>query len=976
MNGGTRKLAMKGSSPPSALRTVAMAFFLGGPLVGLLAGVLARQLEQQSASAALARQVAERAAGLKRETLVVSEALYHLRAFFRSSQSVSRDDFRAFTRDILQRHPAIQSVEWIPRIPSVERTRHEQQARQEGLKGYLIRIPNREAAVRPAPAKADYFPIYFIEPDERARRALGIDLSLDPARKAVLDRSASQDALALTDPIKPMHDQRSWGVLALLPLYENSAGASRGIQSLRGMLGIFIQAHDLFQLSLEAAPSRRTAEVAWELSDVDVLGRTIVVAESRNQDAKPASQEEVAVASIEIGGQHWQLKARPSPAFTSRYITGRPLALGLGVFAFWELLGGIMLGLTHRLHGRDIRRQSLLYESAIRSLREGVVVADKDGRFLLFNPVAEEILGAGPRDVALPQWSAEFGCYYPDGATPFPPERLPLARALQGERAQEEVLIRSSARPQGIWISTSGAPMVNEDGTIAGGVVTFRDITERKRASDALRLSVKELQDLKYAVDQASIVSITSLDGKILYVNEKFCQISGYDAEELLGQDHGILNSGYHSDAFFKDMWESVSRGSVWRGVMRNKAKDGCCFWVDMTVVPLLDEAGQCERYLSISKDVTVSKEQEQTLQLLSNAVEQTADAVFITDSSGAISYVNPAFESVTGFAKEDTLGKNPRILKSGTNDARYYEDLWKTILAGKSFRSLTINRKKKGGFFEAEQTITPIKDSAGNIVHFVSVMKDITDRVMRQRQEIEMRYASQVQQRLYPSHTLDIAGYDIAGASSPAEFACGDYYDYMESRKGRLNLVLGDVSGHGLAPAMIMTATRSYLRFLTKYQSDLSVIMQSINEALYADLERSRFVALLLTSIDMGSKRLEYINAGHSSGFVLAASGAVKAELATSGPALGLLPRIEYLQCESVLLEPGDIIVFMTDGVAEAQDAAGNYFESERALNIVRAHRQESASHIVRQLYEEVRAFSEDAPQTDDITAIVCKVS
>lgn len=972
----SKTLGVKSPRPWSTLRTVAMAFFLGGPVVGLLAGVLARQLEEQNASSVLARQVAERAAGLRRETIVISEALYHLRAFFNSSATVSRADFSAFTQDILARHPAIQSVEWIPRVPDAKRSDHERRARDEGAQGYVIRIPSREGAVQPAPAKADYFPIYYIEPAERARRAMGIDLSLDAARKAVMERSASQDALALTDPINPMQDQKSWGFLALLPLHERSAAAAPSMQSLRGMLGIFIQAHELFQLSLEATPNRRIAEVFWQLSDVDVRGRSIVIAESLNQPPRQASLNQEAVASIEVGGQNWQLKARPSQEFIDRHLTTKPVALGLGVFAFWELLGGIMLGLTHRSHGSDLRRQSLLYESAVRSLSEGVVVANRDGRFLLFNPAAEEILGVGLQDVALPEWSASYGCFHPDGVTPFPPERLPLARALLGERAQEELFIRSSALPAGAWISTSGAPMINEDGTIAGGVVTFRDITERRRASDALRQSVKELEDLKYAVDQASIVSITSLDGNILYVNEKFCEISGYSPSELIGHSQKVLNSGYHSEAFFEDLWATVSRGSVWRGVMRNRAKGGGTFWVDMTVVPLLDDAGLCERYLAISKDVTATKEQEQNLQLLSSAVEQTADAVFITDAAGTITYVNPAFESVTGFTREDALGRNPRILKSGTNDARYYDQLWKTILAGESFRSLTINRKKKGGLFEAEQTITPIRDSAGNIVNFVSVMKDITDRVMRQRQEIEMRYAAQVQQQLYPSHALDIAGYDIAGASSPAEFACGDYYDYMESRKGSLNLVLGDVSGHGLAPAMIMTATRSYLRFLTKYQSDMGVIMRTINEALYADLERSRFVALLLASIDMDSRRLDYVNAGHTSGFVLDASGAVKAELPTSGPALGLLPQATYETCNSIVLEAGDTIVFMTDGVVEAQDSAGNFFESERALNIVRTHRHETAARVVRILYDEVRKFSGDAPQTDDITAIVCKVA
>jgi serine phosphatase RsbU (regulator of sigma subunit) len=150
---------------------------------------------------------------------------------------------------------------------------------------------------------------------------------------------------------------------------------------------------------------------------------------------------------------------------------------------------------------------------------------------------------------------------------------------------------------------------------------------------------------------------------------------------------------------------------------------------------------------------------------------------------------------------------------------------------------------------------------------------------------------------------------------------------------------------------------------------------MTAVNAVLHADLERSRFVALLLAGIDLATRRLEYVNAGHAPGFVLDAAGSVKSMLSTSGPALGFIPNASYTPSPAVTLESGDIVVLMTDGVIEAQDDLQNFFESERALNVVRANRHEPASVIVRRLYDEVRRFSMDTPQADDITAIVCKV-
>ncbi|HEY4491044.1 MAG TPA: PAS domain S-box protein, partial [Acidobacteriota bacterium] len=130
---------------------------------------------------------------------------------------------------------------------------------------------------------------------------------------------------------------------------------------------------------------------------------------------------------------------------------------------------------------------------------------------------------------------------------------------------------------------------------------------------------------------------------------------------------------------------------------------------------------------------IELQKEKEQlqhaneVLRRLASAVDQSADNVVITDRNGIIEYVNPAFEKLTGFTKDEVIGKTPRILKSGKYDQKYYKNLWQTILSGKSFRFQFINRKKNGELYYTEETITPIKDIAGNITHFVSTGKDIT---------------------------------------------------------------------------------------------------------------------------------------------------------------------------------------------------------------------------------------------------------
>ena len=338
-----------------------------------------------------------------------------------------------------------------------------------------------------------------------------------------------------------------------------------------------------------------------------------------------------------------------------------------------------------------------------------------------------------------------------------------------------------------------------------------------------------ELLNQRFAMDQHAIVSITDTSGVIFYVNDKFCETSGYAREEMLGQTHFMLNSGAHPDAFFAEFWQTISAGQVWHGEFCNASREGLLYWEESTVVPFLDESGRPYQYISIRTDITERKRMAEKIEASEKQyralVESVRDVIFQINGMGNWCFLNPVWEEVTGFSIADTINKS-------FLEYVFHDDINKAQKMFAQLRDGSISHERlelrffdnRNGYCWFEVTIQRELDESTQMVLFTGTLNDITER--RRIAQLQSEFISVVSHELRTPITsirgaLALLDAGTAGPIAPAQLKL---VQIAHKNSQRLVTLVNDILDMEKLMAGKMTMKIEYL--------DLTQLIESAIEA------------------------------------------------------------------------------------------------------------------------------------------------
>jgi PAS domain S-box-containing protein len=447
----------------------------------------------------------------------------------------------------------------------------------------------------------------------------------------------------------------------------------------------------------------------------------------------------------------------------------------------------------------QVRDSETYVRAVLGNVNEGIIVINEGGVIEIFNSAAEQIFGYAENEVIgqnvrLLTLGPNRGQH--DGS----PERYQeLDKATDSGVSRELIGVRKNGTHFPLGYKASEVCINTKRLVIA----VTSDLTARKEAENVLVLlrtkeeterNSSELVSYIKAIGQHAIISVADPSGRIIQVNDKFCEISGYSREDLLGHNHRIVNSGTHPSAFFAEMWATIVRGDIWRNEICNRAKNGALYWVDSAIVPLKDSNGQIDHYISVRVDITKRKQGEHELIRLGRALDESSTEIYVFDAQTLhFTMVNTRAQRNLGYSMDELKGLTAFDLEPNLTHEIFEQRIGPLRRGEKDVVTYEVEHQRK------DKSLYPIEISMHLSANesppvFVAIVQDITEHKKIERMKNELISTVSHELRTPLTSIRGSLGLIVGGVAGELPPQAKALVDIAHKNSERLILLVNDI--------------------------------------------------------------------------------------------------------------------------------------------------------------------------------------
>jgi PAS domain S-box-containing protein len=470
-------------------------------------------------------------------------------------------------------------------------------------------------------------------------------------------------------------------------------------------------------------------------------------------------------------------------------------------------------------------------------------------------------------------------------------------------------------------------------------------------------------------------ISLQDDNDIVIDINEEFTKIFGYSGDEAMGKPINDLVLPIEIEDDASRFSNKTLQCNMIEVDSKRRRKDGSLVDVSILCAPIIHDGQQMGAY-AIYREITERIKAEEELRIEKTYLEalfnSAPEAIVLHDHNDIVVNVNDEFTRMFGYSREEAIGKPINDLVASEEFKEHAAANSYMVIHGQRTDNDSKRKRKDGTLFDVWIIGAPIMYK-GKHMGVYAIYRDITERKkaeeIRIRSAEEARMARNIQINLLPKSNPEIDGYDIAGMSIPALNVGGDYYDFIRLDDFRMAIALGDVSGKGLAAALVMSNLQATIRSLASINVSAHECLERANKLLFHSTDAKTFVSLFFGILDTKNNTLCYANAGQNLPLIFSPEK-MPVPLKNHGLVLGLKEDVSFKQ-EEISINPEDQLLIYSDGIPEAMNAQMEEFGDEKLLEIIQHYHGNSAEALIKTIIAALNLHFGSASQNDDMTMV-----